>query len=163
MKTFRWMFTRRITTALMIVAAISFYAASVAAQTITNGGLTGQMVTRAARVNAASDITFLTVPCTNFFILTQACFTTGEGTNLRFNGVGGEGGNQGGALSEPQATLDNTDCKEFTPGLVYHPGDAVRFRNNGVGLVRVYINGVLIKTPITKLCLSIQENGGLIQ
>ncbi len=159
MKTFRWMFTLRITTALMIAVAVSIYSASVAAQTITNGGLTGQMVTRAARVNAASDVTFLTVPCTNFFILTQACFTTGEGTNLRFNGVGGEGGNQGGALSEPQATLDNTDCKEFTPGLVYHPGDAVRFRNNGVNLVRVYINGVLIRNPRVKICLANPENG----
>ncbi len=63
MKTFRWMFTLRITTALMIAAAVSIYSASVAAQTITNGGLTGQMVTRAARVNAASDVTFLTEWC----------------------------------------------------------------------------------------------------
>ena len=47
-------------------------------------------------------------------------------------------------MGEPQATLDNTDCKQFTPGLVYHPGDAVVFRNNGASLQRVYINGVLI-------------------
>ena len=30
-------------------------------------------------------------------------------------------------MGEPQATLDNTDCKQVTPGLVYHPGDAVYF------------------------------------
>ena len=41
-------------------------------------------------------------------------------------------------------TLDNTDCKQFTPGLVYQPGDAVVFRNNGASLQRVYINGVLL-------------------
>jgi len=134
----------RLTAAVMTAAAVSFSAVSSEAQTIKNGGLTGTMVTRAARVNGSSDFTFLTVPPAHFFILTQACFTTGTGTNLRFNGVGGEGGNQGGSLSEPQATLDNTDCKEFTPGLVYQPGDAVQFRNNGVDLQRVYINGVLL-------------------
>jgi hypothetical protein len=74
----------------------------------------------------------------------QACCTIGTGTNPRFNGVCGVNGNQGGTLGEPQATLDNTDCKQFTPGLVYHPGDAVVFRNNGATLQRVDINGVLI-------------------
>jgi hypothetical protein len=78
-------------------------------------------------------------------ILTQACYTFGDGTNLRFNGVGGENGNQGGTSSDPQATLDNTECKQFSPGLVYHPGDAVVFRNNGPSPQRVYINGVMIE------------------
>jgi hypothetical protein len=138
--------TLRLIAAVMTAAAVSFSAASGEAQTIKNGGLTGVMVTRAARVNGASDVTFLTVPPAHFFILTQACFTTGTGTNLRLNGVGGEGGNQGGSLSEPQATLDNTECKEFTPGLVYQPGDAVQFRNNGIDLQRVYINGVMLNS-----------------
>jgi hypothetical protein len=144
MKTWKWMFPLRLTTLFMIAAAVSVYATPCAAQTITNGGLTGVMVTRAAKVNAATAITFLTVPANHYFILTQACYTIGEGTNLRFDGVGGEHGNQGGTSGEPQATLDNTDCKQFTPGLVYQPGDAVVFRNNGASLQRVYINGVLI-------------------
>ena len=136
--------TLRLTAAIMAAAAVSFAALSGEAQTLADGGLNGQMVTRAARVNGGSDFTFLTVPPGHFFILTQACFTTGTGSNLRFEGVGLDGGNQGGTLIEPQATLDSTDCKQFTPGLVYQPGDAVLFRNNGVALQRVYINGVML-------------------
>jgi hypothetical protein len=144
MKTWQWRFFLRLTTPFMLAAAVTVCATPGVAQSIKDGGLTGVMVTRAARVGPATDITFLTVPANRFFILTQACFTTGEGTNLRFNGVGGEDGNQGGTQLEPQATLDNTECKVFTPGLVYHPGDAVRFRNNGGSTQRVYINGVII-------------------
>jgi hypothetical protein len=144
MKTVKLMFPQHFATSLMIAAVVSVHANPGTAQSITNGGLTGTMVTRSARVSAATTITFLTVPANHFFILTQACYTVGTGTNLRFNGVGGVSGNQGGTLGEPQATLDNTDCKQFTPGLVYHPGDAVLFRNNGAILHRVYINGVLI-------------------
>lgn len=143
MKTSKWIFHLRVPTQLMIATAVCVCANPALPQSITNGGLTGVIVTRAARVNASTTITFLTVPANHFFILTQACYTVGTGTNLRFNGVGGVNGNQGGTLGEPQATLDNTDCKQFTPGLVYHPGDAVVFRNNGASLQRVYINGVL--------------------
>jgi hypothetical protein len=144
MKSWKRMLHLRRTVPFMIAAALSVSGAPGAAQTITNGGLTGVMVTRAARVGGSTTITFLTVPANHYFILTQACYLTADGTNLRFMGVGGEHGNQGGALGEPQATLDNTDCKQFTPGLVYQPGDAVVFRNNGVSTERVYINGVLI-------------------
>ena len=135
-KTWKWMFP--------VLLAPQFMIAPGAAQTITNGGLTGVMVTRAAKVGGSTTITFLTVPANRYFILTQACYTTAAGTNLRFNGVGGAQGNQGNTSAEPEATLDNTDCKQFTPGLVYQPGDAVAFRNNGATLQRVYINGVLI-------------------
>lgn len=144
MKTRKWIFPPRLTTLFMIAAALSVYATPSAAQTIRNGGLTGVMVTRAAKVSPATAVTFLTVPANQYFILTQACYSFGAGTNMRLNGVGGEHGNQGGASSEPQVTLDNTDCKQFTPGLVYQPGDAVVFRNNGASLQRAYINGVLL-------------------
>ncbi|HEV8467903.1 MAG TPA: hypothetical protein VGQ63_23205 [Pseudolabrys sp.] len=145
MKAWKWMFPLLLTPQFMIAAAVSIYATTPgAAQTITNGGLTGVMVTRAAKVGASTTITFLTVPANRYFILTQACYTTAAGTNLRLNGVGGAQGNQGNTSAEPEATLDNTDCKQFTPGLVYQPGDAVAFRNNGASLQRVYINGVLI-------------------
>jgi hypothetical protein len=130
--------------AVSAVSIASIYPNLVAAQSITNGGLTGVMVTRAALVNASTTISFLSVPPNHYFILTQACYSFGTGTNLRFNGVGGVNGNQGGTSIEPQATLDNTDCKQFTPGLVYQPGDVVVFRNNGPTAQRVYINGVEI-------------------
>jgi hypothetical protein len=71
------------------VTIASIYPNLAAAQSITNGGLTGVMVTRAALVNASTTISFLSVPPNHYFILTQACYTFGTGTNLRFNGLGG--------------------------------------------------------------------------
>jgi hypothetical protein len=144
MKTWKRMSPLLFATPFMIAAALSVHATPGAAQTIRNGGLTGVMVTRAAKLNAATAVTFLTVPAGQYFVLTQACYSFGSGTNFRLNGVGGVQGNQGGVSSEPQVPLDNTDCKEFTPGLVYQPGDAVVFRNNGATLQRVFINGVLV-------------------
>ena len=96
MKAWKWMFPLLLTPQFMIAAAVSIYATIPgAAQTITNGGLTGVMVTRAAKVGASTTITFLTVPANRYFILTQACYTIAAGTNLRLNGVGGAQGNQG--------------------------------------------------------------------
>ena len=75
------MFPLLLTPRFMIAAAVSIYATTPgAAQTITNGGLTGVMVTRAAKVGASTTITFLTVPANRYFILTQACYTTAAET-----------------------------------------------------------------------------------
>jgi hypothetical protein len=108
-------------------------------QRITNGVLSGEMKSLTATVFPSSEQVLLSIPADSNFVVTQACHTTGTGTDYRLHNVGGGG-------SSSQATLDNTACQEFTPGLVYYGGDDVVFRNNsGSVTVRVVVNGILTK------------------
>jgi hypothetical protein len=66
MKTLGRRGTLLVTTAGMLAAAASVYVAAVTAQTITNGGLTGQLVSRGARVSGSSEVTLLTGPLHSF-------------------------------------------------------------------------------------------------
>jgi hypothetical protein len=108
-------------------------------QEIANTGLSGEMKSLTATVGPGSEVVLLAVPNDSNFVVTQACHTTGTGTNYRLQNVGGGGANA-------QATLDNTACQEYTPGLVYYGGDEVLFRNNsGSTTVRVLVNGIVTK------------------
>ena len=119
-------------------AAIIFmptaYAASI--PEVKSGGLNGEVISATVNLFANGPHTFFTVPADKFFILTQACYLD-TGSNYRLENIG-EGGS-----GNSQAPLDNSVCKEFTPGLRYNSGVDVVFRNNSEAGVRVLINGVL--------------------
>jgi hypothetical protein len=108
-------------------------------QLLNGSGLTGEMKSLTALAGPGSDAVLLSIPTGFNFVLTQLCRSTGTGSDFRLHNVGGGGPNS-------QVTLDNTECQEYTPGLVFYGTDDVVFRNNNGSLtVRVAANGILTK------------------
>ena len=129
----------RLAATLTVSAMFCSGCAAVGAQEVTNGGLSGQLMNLTATVPPQTTATLFSVPAGNEFVLTQACFTTGPGTNFRIHNVGGAG-------ASSQVTLDNTTCQEYIPGVGFLGGDDVEFRNNaqaGAPTVRLLLNGIL--------------------
>lgn len=110
-----------------------------AQQEIGITGITGEMKSLTATVGPETTVVLLSVPDNSNFVLTQACHTTGTGSDYRFHNVG-----EGGTGS--QLTLDNTECEQYTPGVVFAGGSEVEFRNNsGSASIRLLANGILTK------------------
>jgi hypothetical protein len=108
-------------------------------QQLNGSGLTGEMKSLTALVGPSTDEVLLSIPTGFNFVMTQLCRSTGTGSDFRLHNVGGGGSNS-------QATLDNTECQEYEPGLVFYGTDDVVFRNNNGSLtIRVVANGVLTK------------------
>ena len=133
----------RLAATLTVSAMICMSGTMVVAQDVKNGGVSGQAISLTESVTAQTTVTMLSVPAGEIFVLTQACFSIiGAGANLRIQNVGGGG-------STSQMTLDNTECQDYNPGVVFfggRGGDDVVFRNNAAaGTTRVLLNGVLIK------------------
>jgi len=128
----------RIAVAAFIAAILTLNTACAASvPEVKDGGLNGEVITATGLLFSNGSHTFFTVPANKYFILTQACYLSGA-SDFRLENIG-EGGDQGS-----QAPLDNSVCKEFTPGLRYNSGVDVVFRNNGSSSVRFLINGVLM-------------------
>ena len=123
----------------VLLSSVAGVAQVHAQQQITSSALSGEMKSLTAVVGPSSEVSLLSIPVDRNFVLTQVCRSTGSGSDYRLHNVGG-----GGPGS--QATLDNSVCQEYTPGLVFYAGDDVVFRNNnGSTTVRVVVNGILTK------------------
>jgi hypothetical protein len=123
----------------LVVGSLGAVPQAQAQQHVRKNGIVGELKTLTAVVFPSGEEVLLSVPVGKNFVLTQACFVSGAGTNYRIHNVAGGGTNS-------QLTLDNTDCQEYTPGVVFHGGDDVTVRNNsGTETTRVLLNGILTK------------------
>jgi hypothetical protein len=106
-------------------------AASVGAQTITQGAPTGTLVSAFAAVPSGF-VPIYTTPAKGHFVLTQAGGDNGTGCVVQIQGVAG---GEVGASSQPAT---------FGPGLLL-PANSALTASSGSGALSCYIIGVLEK------------------